>query len=320
MKKWLFFLLLPILVFAVKPEKTKILMAHEFGLPGLAEITRALAEKKIDLVTSDLEGDLSARDVDYVVVWNKPHFVKHPLLDRIPKQKAVLFLWEPPTVSPKIYSPKYLRHFKRIYTWDDSLVDNKRFFKLYYPELKPMIENTPSFQEKKLCTFMFTKKTSKHPKQLYTAREDVIKFFEDKPKGEFEFYGKEWGDKGYKNYLGSPKNKIEILKNYRFTICYENMQDVKGYVTEKIFDCFAAGTVPIYWGASNIEKYVPEGCFIDRRKFKDNQELYEFMQNMNEATYSTYLENIRAFLSSDKVKLFSPEMFSTIFLEAVRFP
>ena len=46
------------------------------------------------------------------------------------------------------------------------------------------------------------------------------------------------------------------------------MRDVLGYITEKIFDSFAAWCVPVYWGASNVTDYIPEGCFIDRRKFR----------------------------------------------------
>ena len=48
------------------------------------------------------------------------------------------------------------------------------------------------------------------------------------------------------------------MQHYRFYICYENTEGVEDYITEKIFDCFAAGFVPIYWGASNIEKYIPK--------------------------------------------------------------
>lgn len=42
--------------------------------------------------------------------------------------------------------------------------------------------------------------------------------------------------------------KIEYLSNFRFNICPENM-DAKDYVTEKIWDSFEAGCIPIYSGA-----------------------------------------------------------------------
>lgn len=321
MRRWIYFLLfLPLLLFAEK-QKEKVELVSDFGMGNcLFDVQKALQEKEVKFNLSKLKGRLKSDDVRYYVVWNKPHAVSQRILQKLPRDKAILFMWEPPSTLPKLYSRKYLKHFKRIYTWDDDLVDNKRYFKFYYPVLQPMLPDLPSFEEKKLCSFMFSNKRSKHPKELYSEREKVVQFFEDKPQNDFEFYGKLWEQKGYKNYRGAPVDKIATLKNYRFSICYENIFDVKGYITEKIFDCFAAGTIPIYWGASNVQDYIPENCFIDRRKFKDNEELYVFLKSMDAATYNDYLDNIRAFLKSDKAQLFSTNMFTTIFLEAIRIP
>src|SRR3989344_5204980 len=263
---WMFFLFfLPLLLFAEKIELVHNVPIHYW----ITDAEKALLKKNIEIVQSNLRKDKDRDQVSYFVFWNKPSCAKRKRLVKIPKDQALLFAWESPVFQKKLYSRKYLRHFKRIYTWDDDLVDNKRFFKLYYPELKPMIADFPPFEQKKLCTFMFSNKRGKHPKELYTEREKVVQFFENKPEGDFEFYGQLWEKAGYKNYRGAPESKIDTLKNYRFCICYENVHDVKGYITEKIFDAFAAGCIPIYWGASNVTEYIPEGCFIDRRKFKD---------------------------------------------------
>ena len=71
----------------------------------------------------------------------------------------------------------------------------------------------------------------------------------------------------YPSYAGEISSKRAILEQYKFSICYENMSDMPGYITEKIFDCFFAGCVPIYLGASNMTDYIPGGTFIDKRKF-----------------------------------------------------
>lgn len=47
-------------------------------------------------------------------------------------------------------------------------------------------------------------------------------------------------------------NKIEYLKDFKFNICPENSAS-PGYVTEKLFESFQAGCIPIYWGDSNPE-------------------------------------------------------------------
>lgn len=45
--------------------------------------------------------------------------------------------------------------------------------------------------------------------------------------------------------------KSEGLKEYMFSLAIENSIS-RGYFTEKIFDCFATKTIPIYWGDSYL--------------------------------------------------------------------
>jgi hypothetical protein len=317
--------LFPLLLFA-RERKKEIAVSHNWPAPPndqtniqngcLSAVYQALQEKNIRLFETDLKNEKDYFDLSYVIVWNKTACPKKELFKKFPKKKLLLFMWEPPVVQKA--TSAYYDGFKRVYTWNDDLVDNVKFFKFYYPVLQPMVKNLPSFEEKKLVTQMSSNKKSKHSKELYKEREAVIQFFEDKDV--FDFYGYAWGEKGYKNYRGTVDNKLDTLKNYRFNVCYENMRDVKGYITEKIFDSFAAGSVPIYWGASNVTDYIPKNCFIDRRDFKDFAEVYEYINTMDKTTYDAYLKNIQEYLQSDKAKLFSQEMFNVIFLEAVRFP
>lgn len=245
------------------------------------------------------------------------HFRRDLDLKKFPKEKLILFMWEPPNALRKMYGSKVKECFSKIYTWDDNLVDNQTYFKFYYPALQPMIDSIPSFEEKKLCTLVSSYVRSKRPNSLYEERTKAVAFFEKIGERGFEFYGKGWDSKQYPSYRGPIKNKIDVIKNYRFSICYENTHNIKGYVTEKIFDCFAAGSVPIYWGASNIESYVPKECFIDRRNFKDLNELYAFLKDMPKKEYEAYLTHIRSYLKSEQAKLFSLDTFAKIFLDAV---
>ena len=101
------------------------------------------------------------------------------------------------------------------------------------------------------------------------------------------------------------------MKKSRFSIVYENIREVKGYITEKIFDAFVAGNIPIYWGAPDINDYVPKDCFIDRREFSNHQELYEFIKKMPEDQYLNYQRRIKDFLENKSEK-FSCSEFSNI--------
>lgn len=56
----------------------------------------------------------------------------------------------------------------------------------------------------------------------------------------------------WKNNIGAPvENKTEWLQSYKFNLCFEN-SSYPGYLTEKLFDAFAAGCVPIYWGDTSL--------------------------------------------------------------------
>jgi hypothetical protein len=256
-----------------------------------------------------------------VVFMNIPnHLSRDYHVARLPKEKLVLFMWEPYIRLRKMYDPKLHTHFSRIYTWDDDLVDNKLYFKFYLPVWQPMIAAIPPFEEKKLCVMVAACASDKYPKkypnELYSERKKAADFFEAVGEEGFDLFGKGWDVAKNKSYRGPVADKIGVIKNYRFSICYENCQGVKGYVTEKIFDCFQAGNVPIYWGASNIEDYIPKACFIDRRDFASYEELYTFIKNMTKEAYEGYLQHIRDFLQSDAAKLFSSETYDKIFFEA----
>ncbi|MEX2437981.1 MAG: hypothetical protein WD449_01875, partial [Candidatus Babeliales bacterium] len=69
--------------------------------------------------------------------------------------------------------------------------------------------------------------------------------------------------------------------------------------------------------ASDIERYVPKTCFIDRRDFASNQVLYDYMKNMDEVTYSAYQESIRDYLASEQAHCFSIDFFITTFVQGL---
>ena len=67
------------------------------------------------------------------------------------------------------------------------------------------------------------------------------------------------------NNIGMPDgvpNKTEFLKNYKFSIAYEN-SGYPGYCTEKLMQAFAAGNVPIYWGDPTAVEQFNEKAFIN---------------------------------------------------------
>lgn len=285
--------------------------------PIEAEVySQALKERGYDGRVVVVDIDHVKKDADKIVCFNiRSKAAKK--LSGIPKAKLVLFMWEPETVLRRMYSQKVRARFSKVFTWNDALVDNKTHFKMFYPNKQDMIPDILPFHEKKLCTLVASDLSSRHQNELYSERKAAIRFFEQAGEAGFEFYGRKWDPALYKSYRGAPKDKIETIKHYRFCICYENMKDTPGYITEKIFDCFAARVIPIYWGASNVQNYIPPGCFIDRRKFASMEELYTFLKAMTEEEHKGYINRIKAFLVSEKSEIFGQEHFLGTFCDAV---
>jgi hypothetical protein len=119
-----------------------------------------------------------------------------------------------------------------------------------------------------------------------------------------------------KVYRGFSKSKSETLGKYTFAICFEN-SILKGWITEKIFDCFFAGTVPVYWGAPDVTDYIPGGAFIDKREHSTYAELRGHLKSLTEKDIEGYKGNAREFLASERFKPFSKESFARIFTRAV---
>ena len=75
-------------------------------------------------------------------------------------------------------------------------------------------------------------------------------------------------------------NKIEYLKQFRFNICAENYS-TRGYITEKVFDAFRTGSIPVYsgGGVSLIEPEVVNQNAIIRYDGTNIDEVIEKSKN-----------------------------------------
>lgn len=76
-------------------------------------------------------------------------------------------------------------------------------------------------------------------------------------------------------------NKNEIFENAKFSIVVEN-ESLPNWITEKLIDCFATKTVPIYWGCSNLGEYFDtEGVL----QFSSFEELVMLINTLDSQAY-----------------------------------
>lgn len=212
--------------------------------------------------------------------------------------KKYAWLYEPPHIYPEIYEDmkrNYL-HYIRIYDaifmnvqCDELLSLHKKFKQVYQYGTWIL---TPKIYEKTKLVSMISSNIlmcEGHKRRL-----EWVKKLKDK----LDFYGR-----GF-NYI---ENKEDGLRDYMFSVAIEN-ESCLGYFSEKIQDCFATGTIPIYYGAPDIGKFFnPNGIItltddfdismlteeLYHSKMDAIKENYEIVKNINIIDDYLYLKYLK---------------------------
>lgn len=166
-----------------------------------------------------------------------------------------------------------------LFTCIESLVGLEKNF-VYCPSASnlPWIKNFGITKKSKMCSMFASRKrlTSGHK-----YREEIAKKF----LGKIDLFG---GTLESPNLgTGIHPDKSEGLMPYRFHIAIENCK-VDKYYTEKITDCFATGTIPVYWGTDKIsEDFNPDGII----KLDDNFDINSLTEELYQSKMSAIKEN-----------------------------
>lgn len=165
--------------------------------------------------------------------------------------------------------------------------------------------------------------------ELQNKRLEFVEFFGSK--NVLKLYGNGWADLDnlpihWEERLETtvrqlnPKpidDKFEAISNCKFNLCMENLR-YKGYITEKIIHSFVAGSIPVYLGAPDVEKFIPKNCFVDVRDFDTMQELFDFMQSITEEKAQEYLKKGREFLESEQGQKYSFKGYANFLSQLVK--
>ncbi len=158
-------------------------------------------------------------------------------------------------------------------------------------------------------------------RESYVDRIEAIRYFARY--SDFSLYGIGWDRpiqgfgpdyhraalKAYRGIIPATlQSKREKLSHFKFAVCFENCV-FPGYVTEKLYDCFLAGCIPIYFGAPDIADFVPLQTFIDYRQFGDYSDLDRFLRGISEPEASHYLDAAQDFLASSEFDKFTTDYF-----------
>jgi len=270
-----------------------------------------------EINTYDLCGEVSRDDVFVAFNHYQNIFAKYGKKVRF--EHRILIAFEPFLDDNFNKRNKFL--YNKILTCDLSLVDNKKYFHFFYPITKMDIKQLPIEKRKFLVNISHNKRAS-HPQELYSERVKAIEtarfLFHDK----FDLYGTRWDKSKFSlqsteskacnllnSYRGYAENKYEVLRNYKFSLCYENVKNRPGYISEKIFDCFQCGVSPLYYGAPDVTRHIPEETMIWRERFNSIEEMLYYAKKMSKEDMDEKKNTIAWFLSSDLLNKFRDDTY-----------
>jgi len=267
------------------------------------------------------------------------HYVK--MATRIGFKRRILLHTEPPVIAPQmfIFTERLNYYFTDIYypfhlqktyfagKWIQKLLLNRNITKIKYLPLTSYFDGIiPEFfyREKRSFAVMVAKNLFPlvPAYSLLGKRIDIVNFFSKT--SEFDLYGIGWNRFTlYPRYLDKratskhfkgpfirreQRDLAELYSRYDYGICIEN-SNIPGWITEKIFDFMAAGTVPVYFGSKEVYDFVPADCFIDGSSFPDLDALYRYMIS-NRERLPEYKLAIKRFMTSEQYMSYTPKSFA----------
>jgi hypothetical protein len=142
------------------------------------------------------------------------------------------------------------------------------YLKKYYDIIKPSIQT--EFEKKKNCLIATSINNidKKNISNILHCLFNKCDFISDK-----------------KDLVGSKScyNDIELLNlfnEYKYVFVAENSV-IDGYITEKIFNCYLARTIPIYFGSKKITKYFNEDTFININDYNNIPNIIDKIKKIN---------------------------------------
>ncbi len=114
-------------------------------------------------------------------------------------------------------------------------------------------------------------------------------------------------------YIDWRKEKFETIKEYKFTMAFENEQ-AYNYVTEKIYQPLVVGSIPIYWGAPNVDTIFNPKCFVNVNNFNSYEEAIDEIIKIDEdkAYYETFFEEPAILIHSKLIDLSEKQIIERI--------
>jgi len=282
--------------------------------------------KGIDLVKKYVTFVNGTEEADIGISWHGN------VVYGVPKEKCILMKNEPPIYNcffnKKLNDPKYKKDFLAVMA-SNKTDANDHYYNIPRHEYMFMKEHFDVEKDKFLCTILRNKRWSywrnyidlrnrkynQHTLLNFRKKGDIV--FSKRFKGKYQSYGGPWVSPTYYGKIpGDGISLYDVLSHYKLCFAPENSR-FWGYVCEKAFQAMCCGSVPIYYGAPDVEYYYPKGTFIDCREFKNFGQLCDYIQQLKDEDFEDYRKKMKRFLTTNQSEDFSSVTFAKRFLKVL---
>ncbi len=253
-------------------------------------------------------------DASYFSAGDGPSLELHieSQISVFPRSPQYLLLIEDRHIRPQNFFIRRQK-YRLVFSWDDDLVERLGARKYIFPAHIAPGPVGDLLERPMFLTMVAANKAQavRTRYDLYVERRRTLTWYQENAPDKFFLFGPGWDfpdhppgliaklifkalkripwiRRSRQCWFGIAPTKRDVLLKSRFNLCYENTRGARGYISEKLYDALSAGSVPIYWGALNVHDYVPSECFVDRKMFKSNAELNEFLGSMTPERYREY--------------------------------
>ena len=198
------------------------------------------------------------------------------IFSNVREGKQVMLLIEPKSIQPNVYeyALEVADQYEYVFTHDSQLL-------AVLPNAKPILwGGVWCRSEKPKKTKLISMLSSdKEMCELHKERKRIARKYKDK----IDVFGTIDG--------GEYVKPIDTLEPYMYSVVIENYIDDLWF-TEKICNCFATKTIPIYYGANNIRQYFNYNGIIVCNSLEMLEENINWVINNKENAIKLYNQDI----------------------------
>jgi hypothetical protein len=210
------------------------------------------------------------------------------------ESRAIFHAWSIPRNSLDRLIPELEESYDAIFFSDREY--NKKSEKFHFTfsgSNLPWIKDHQIFNKTKNCS-MFA--SSKRTTIGHEIRHQIAESLNDK----IDIVGGAANSKRVGDRTSPWDDKHQYTNDYRFQIVIEN-DKYETYFTEKLTDCFATGTIPVYWGAPDIGNYFNvDGMIIINNEVDLNLLTEDYYYSKIEAIKDNF-ERVKSMQGSDDI-------------------